>query len=120
MTQRATPSALALHRADLNMVPLDTNNFITAWLPLRALTGAQFANSSRHWQRMTKSISTASPQYSPLLPSADDAALSFASGSHRDFALQYWCARPFYATGAHTFLERASGTAVTASGAWGV
>ena len=45
--------------ADLNMVPLDTNAFVTAWLPLRSLQ-------------------------------ADDAALAFASGSHRDFALPYW------------------------------
>lgn len=41
------------------MVPLDTNAFVTAWIPLRSLT-------------------------------ADDAALEFASGSHRDFALPYW------------------------------
>ena len=41
------------------MVPLDTNAFVTAWLPLRSLHPA-------------------------------DAALSFASGSHRDFALPYW------------------------------
>ncbi len=43
----------------LAQVPLDTNAFVTAWLPLRAL-------------------------------SRDDAALAFASGSHRDFALPYW------------------------------
>ena len=41
------------------MVPLDTNAFVTAWLPLRSLRAA-------------------------------DAALAFASGSHRDFALPYW------------------------------
>ena len=41
------------------MAPLDTNAFVTAWLPLR-----------------------------DLAPS--DAALEFASGSHRDFALPYW------------------------------
>ena len=45
--------------SDLNMVPLDTNAFVTAWLPLRSLRAA-------------------------------DAALAFASGSHRDFALPYW------------------------------
>lgn len=26
--------------SDLNMVPLDTNQFVTAWLPLHSLTGA--------------------------------------------------------------------------------
>lgn len=41
------------------MVPLDTNAFLTAWLPLRSLSQA-------------------------------DSALTFASGSHRDFALPYW------------------------------
>ena len=45
--------------SDLAMVPLDTNSFLTAWLPLRSLT-----------------------------PS--DAALEFASASHRDFALPFW------------------------------
>ena len=40
-------------------VPLDTNRFITLWLPLRPLE-------------------------------EDDAALVFASGSHRDFSLPYW------------------------------
>ncbi len=50
---------LTWHTADLNMVPLDTNDLVTAWLPLRSL-------------------------------SSEDAALAFASGSHRDFALPYW------------------------------
>ena len=45
--------------SDANMVPLDTNRFVTLWLPLRPLR-------------------------------EDDAALVFASGSHRDFALPYW------------------------------
>ena len=45
--------------SDLNMVPLDTNDFITLWIPLRSLD-------------------------------EDDAALHFASKSHRDFALPYW------------------------------
>jgi len=45
--------------SDLNMVPLDTNEFITLWIPLRPLD-------------------------------EDDAALHFASKSHRDFALPYW------------------------------
>ena len=45
--------------SDANMVPLDTNRFVTLWLPLRPLT-------------------------------EDDAALVFASGSHRDFSLPYW------------------------------
>jgi hypothetical protein len=45
--------------SDLNMVPLDTNEFITLWIPLRSLD-------------------------------EDDAALHFASKSHRDFALPYW------------------------------
>ena len=45
--------------SDANMVPLDTNAFVTLWLPLRPLA-------------------------------EDDAALVFASGSHRDFALPYW------------------------------
>lgn len=45
--------------SDLAMVPLDTNAYVTAWLPLRSLSAA-------------------------------DAALDFASGSHRDFALPFW------------------------------
>ena len=45
--------------SDLNMVPLDTNDFITLWIPLRSLD-------------------------------EEDAALHFASRSHRDFALPYW------------------------------
>jgi ectoine hydroxylase-related dioxygenase (phytanoyl-CoA dioxygenase family) len=45
--------------SDLAMAPLDTNAFITAWMPLRRLTEG-------------------------------DAALLFASGSHRDFALPFW------------------------------
>lgn len=45
--------------SDLNMVPLDTNEFITLWIPLRSLD-------------------------------EEDAALHFASRSHRDFALPYW------------------------------
>jgi len=45
--------------SDLNMVPLDTNDFITLWIPLRSLDEG-------------------------------DAALHFASKSHRDFSLPYW------------------------------
>ena len=41
------------------MVPLDTNRFVTLWLPLRPLD-------------------------------AEDAALFFASASHRDFSMPYW------------------------------
>ena len=54
------PGFAATHwHSDGNMVPLDTNKFITLWMPLRDLD-------------------------------EDDAALVFASGSHRDFSLPYW------------------------------
>lgn len=50
-----------LWHADLNMVPLDTNNFLTFFIPLRNI---------------------AAGKYSP--------SLRYASGSHRDFAVAYW------------------------------
>ncbi len=46
--------------SDLRMAPLDTNAFVTAWLPLRAI-------AREH-----------------------DSGLVFAAGSHRDFALPFW------------------------------
>ncbi len=47
--------------SDLRMAPFDTNSYITAWLPLRAIQGGD-----------------------------DDSGLIFACGSHRDFALPFW------------------------------
>lgn len=47
--------------SDLRMAPLDTNAFITAWIPLRPISGGE-----------------------------DDSGLVFAVGSHRDFALPFW------------------------------
>jgi hypothetical protein len=47
--------------SDLRMAPLDTNAFVTFWLPLRAIRGG-----------------------------AADSGLLFARGSHRDFALPFW------------------------------
>jgi hypothetical protein len=47
--------------SDLRMAPLDTNDFVTAWIPLRPLQGGQ-----------------------------QDSGLTFAVGSHRDFALPFW------------------------------
>lgn len=48
--------------SDLNMCPFDTNDFVTCWIPLQEV------------------------------PSEEDggSGLTFASGSHRDFALAYW------------------------------
>ncbi|KAK3244004.1 hypothetical protein CYMTET_46369 [Cymbomonas tetramitiformis] len=46
--------------SDLNMVPLDTNQFVTLWIPFRAIS------------------------------QNNDTGLEFACGSHRDFALPYW------------------------------
>jgi hypothetical protein len=43
------------------MTPLDTNAYVTAWLPLR-----------------------------PILAGDGDSGLTFAAGSHRDFALPFW------------------------------
>ena len=47
--------------SDLRMTPLDTNGFVTIWIPMRAIRGMQ-----------------------------SDPGLVFASGSHRDFALPFW------------------------------
>lgn len=47
--------------SDLHTAPIDTNNFVTFWFPLRAIPA-----------------------------SATAPALCFASGSHRDFAAAYW------------------------------
>ncbi|CAN0412601.1 unnamed protein product [Discosporangium mesarthrocarpum] len=48
--------------SDLNMCPLDTNDFVTAWIPL-----------------------------APVPPkSRGGSALVFAGRSHRDFALNHW------------------------------
>lgn len=43
------------------MAPLDTNAFVTAWVPLRPIAGG-----------------------------GRDSGLLFAAGSHRDFALPFW------------------------------
>lgn len=43
------------------MAPLDTNAFVTAWIPLRPIAGSE-----------------------------SDSGLVFAVGSHRDFALPFW------------------------------
>lgn len=47
--------------SDLRMAPLDTNDFLTFWIPLRPIAG-----------------------------DALDPGLVFARGSHRDFALPFW------------------------------
>lgn len=47
--------------SDLRMAPFDTNSFITAWIPMRPISGGE-----------------------------DDSGLVFAVGSHRDFALPFW------------------------------
>lgn len=54
--------------SDLRMAPFDTNAFLTAWVPLRAI-GSGGAGG------------------------AGDSGLVFAAGSHRDFALPFWRAR---------------------------
>ena len=45
------------------MTPFDTNSAVTAWIPMRAIQGDE-----------------------------SDSGLLFAAGSHRDFALSFWCA----------------------------
>lgn len=50
--------------SDLRMAPFDTNDFVTAWVPLRDMGGGP-----------------------------DDSGLLFAARSHRDFALPFWRAR---------------------------
>ncbi|EFJ47584.1 hypothetical protein VOLCADRAFT_91857 [Volvox carteri f. nagariensis] len=55
--------------SDLRMAPLDTNDFVTAWIPLRPVRGACGGGSSK---------------------SPPDSGLMFAAGSHRDFALPFW------------------------------
>jgi hypothetical protein len=47
--------------SDLRMTRLDTNAYVTAWVPLRAVAGG-----------------------------ASDSGLEFAAGSHRDFAFAFW------------------------------
>lgn len=47
--------------SDLRMTSLDTNAYVTAWVPLRPIAGGD-----------------------------RDSGLQFASGSHRDFALPFW------------------------------
>lgn len=56
-TGRNTPT---FWHQDLNMIPVDTNNYVTIWCPLRRLDGAR------------------------------DSVLMFASQSHRDFAMKHW------------------------------
>mmetsp|Transcript_33321 Transcript_33321/g.43964 ORF Transcript_33321/g.43964 Transcript_33321/m.43964 type:complete len:396 (-) Transcript_33321:198-1385(-) len=51
-----------LWHSDLNMAPLDTNSFVTVWIPLQEVP----------------------PQ------SEGGTSLTFAGGSHKDFALAYW------------------------------
>ena len=48
--------------SDLTMAPFDTNDFVTCWVPLQKVPCQEEGGT----------------------------ALSFASGSHRDFALPYW------------------------------
>ena len=48
--------------SDLNMAPFDTNDFVTCWIPLQAVPTQENGGSG----------------------------LTYASGSHRDFALPYW------------------------------
>ncbi|GLC33176.1 hypothetical protein PLESTB_000362400 [Pleodorina starrii] len=55
--------------SDLRMAPLDTNDFVTAWIPLRPVRGARGGGPGR---------------------SPPDSGLMFAAGSHRDFALPFW------------------------------
>ncbi|GIL75969.1 hypothetical protein Vretimale_5627 [Volvox reticuliferus] len=55
--------------SDLRMAPLDTNDFVTAWIPLRPVRGVRGGSSSK---------------------SPPDSGLMFAAGSHRDFALPFW------------------------------
>jgi ectoine hydroxylase-related dioxygenase (phytanoyl-CoA dioxygenase family) len=50
--------------SDARQCPLDTNDFLTAWIPLRPIGGG-----------------------------AGDSGLVFAAGSHRDFALPFWRTR---------------------------
>lgn len=53
--------AITNWHSDLRMAPLDTNSFVTAWIPFRDIQGT-----------------------------VKDSGLEFACGSHRDFALPFW------------------------------
>ncbi|KAG2486954.1 hypothetical protein HYH03_014451 [Edaphochlamys debaryana] len=54
--------------SDLRMAPFDTNQFVTAWIPLRPVRGARAGSNG----------------------APADSGLIFAAGSHRDFALPFW------------------------------
>ncbi|PNH02541.1 hypothetical protein TSOC_011470, partial [Tetrabaena socialis] len=59
--------------SDLRMAPFDTNDFVTAWIPLRPIRGARAGGGE-------EGKGGSSP----------DSGLIFAAGSHRDFALPFW------------------------------
>ncbi|GFR47152.1 hypothetical protein Agub_g8843 [Astrephomene gubernaculifera] len=69
--------------SDLRMAPLDTNQLVTAWIPLRPIGGAAGGAGSSSGDgggRKRKKAQQA----------AGDSGLIFATGSHRDFALPFW------------------------------
>jgi ectoine hydroxylase-related dioxygenase (phytanoyl-CoA dioxygenase family) len=59
--------------SDLRMAPFDCNDFLTAWVPLRAMAGEGRSGGGGG--------------------SGSDSGLVFAAGSHRDFALPFWRSR---------------------------
>ena len=73
--------------SDLRMTPLDTNDFVTAWIPLRRIQVGLWRMQSMPALRCCQLC--ISPVAS-LVQGSGDSCLSFASRSHRDFALPFW------------------------------
>ena len=83
--------------SDLRMAPLDTNDFVTAWIPLRRIKVRETCSAIMHSnQNRSAALSTILSNLKILsilfciLQASQDSGLVFASGSHRDFALPFW------------------------------
>ncbi len=85
------------------MTPLDTNGYVTAWIPLRPIgTNSTGGGRGQLGGRQGKQGATAGSKRSgggsgrkasqPVVApeQLDDSGLLFAEGSHRDFALPFW------------------------------
>lgn len=88
--------------SDLRMAPFDTNDFITAWIPLRPIAGGTKKQQEQEGSSRAGSAGGAGPSGRGGSSSRDkqgggglkaaekDSGLLFAVGSHRDFALPFW------------------------------
>jgi len=76
--------------SDLRMTPLDTNNFLTAWVPLRAIAGASPPGTSKSDPPRSKEGEQPSGSTKRTHRKVQDSGMQFAAGSHRDFALPFW------------------------------